>query len=665
MSNGCFAHDAHNAFKWSVIAYISDRDTMKAAWVCMESLRESYDLLVLQLPTWLGLVLTFEDYLGPSMGPLWSLVGIIDPWLSLLVNLGVRWEDNRLKVNSQYAQDPDILQLVSMILLHVWKWKSWSTSRWCGVGQSCRKLLASLLLGLESLTESILAKKKKIYYLKGFKKKSTDIKRMVCVVVGSSQVSEVAVYDILKDNRLARHLADIEQAVDGEVAKAMQVSGLVLQQLAATCGLTTHSLHDEVCTAAMIQRGYLASKLREVHGWPWKLCRGNVLENLENLKRGEKPDDDTAGKIWELMRLEWPVDDIAKGVKLLGECPFTTLVVEQGHSISSSIMKLHPAYGSATMQARVAVITAKVLFTKSPQHMRIEREKMKLQILRRKRPQCLTGRQMFVSGLIGEAKMQLASGARLNLQKTARSVIKRHGPRWRKLGPSDKQRFELLAGDRRQEVEDELVLKIEEKRATIRNMQQQIKDHEAQGGSCLLMDRCRKSDTEIARFDLLYEAEQWTHEGTAVLREDISIALGPPKRAVMATLSLMDVWEPRRGRRQAPAWVPWACHNREYFNKAVIRATRPDGEVQCIKFVFALQSPALARGRFLTMDEDVAHWLDLDAGDELDLNIWDHTFRYAGGGFIFSDEEYWPAEEQIEVMPDVVHRDGALCADGD
>ena len=133
VSCGCFAHDAHNAFKWSVCWAFNDKTLMRDAWICMESLRQSYDVLVTELPKWLGRVLRFEDVPGENLGKLWAWVGVKDHWLNVMVNIGLRWDSGYLKVNRDLEQDTGVIQLVTMILLHVWKFKSWSTSRWCGV----------------------------------------------------------------------------------------------------------------------------------------------------------------------------------------------------------------------------------------------------------------------------------------------------------------------------------------------------------------------------------------------------------------------------------------------------------------------------------------------------------------------------------------------------
>ena len=205
-STGCFAHDAHNSLKWSVISFLGDREMMRDLWVVLESLRSSYDDLVRAFGPWVLEVLVFEDTDGAGLACLWELCGLKDPWLSVAVNLQLRWENNKLKVAECFRGDPEMLQAISMVVLHIWKLKTWSSSRWCGVGTQCRVLLASMLAGLRGLVDSIFVTRKDHYSLKGFRRLNTSVMQLVCVVAAASRVSECALAKVLDDDRLAKKL---------------------------------------------------------------------------------------------------------------------------------------------------------------------------------------------------------------------------------------------------------------------------------------------------------------------------------------------------------------------------------------------------------------------------------------------------------------------------
>lgn len=49
---GCFAHDIHGGLKWSLLTYTSDKDCMRSMFICIESLRNSFNLLVAHVGGW-------------------------------------------------------------------------------------------------------------------------------------------------------------------------------------------------------------------------------------------------------------------------------------------------------------------------------------------------------------------------------------------------------------------------------------------------------------------------------------------------------------------------------------------------------------------------------------------------------------------------------------
>ncbi len=55
------------------------------------------------------------------------------------------------------------------------------------------------------------------------------------------------------------------------------------------------------------------------------------------------------------------MDRLIAGAKLLGEMPWTSRTVEQGHVLSSALMQQHKMYTSDTLTARTTVAAMRVL----------------------------------------------------------------------------------------------------------------------------------------------------------------------------------------------------------------------------------------------------------------------------------------------------------------
>ena len=120
LSVGCFAHDAHNALRWSVLTFVNDRAKTRDLWVVLQSLRNGYDQLVLQLGPWLATHLGFRDGDPIHLEALWRMAGLDGKWLDHLVELQLRWEDGKLLVKASLEQELDTSHMVTVALLHVW-----------------------------------------------------------------------------------------------------------------------------------------------------------------------------------------------------------------------------------------------------------------------------------------------------------------------------------------------------------------------------------------------------------------------------------------------------------------------------------------------------------------------------------------------------------------
>ena len=164
----CISHAAHSAFKNALHDMISDPEVMKATRVTFEALRVSTGFLHEHFPAWVATVVSYEDGDSDAIRHAWSLLGLRDEWLDLASFLQVRWQDGRLNIASRFA-DKGVLEYVLILASKIWRFRSWSDSRWATIGASGRTLVGCALLGLEGLvrfiSESTFAS---MYHLSGY-----------------------------------------------------------------------------------------------------------------------------------------------------------------------------------------------------------------------------------------------------------------------------------------------------------------------------------------------------------------------------------------------------------------------------------------------------------------------------------------------------------------
>eukprot|EP00974_Lingulodinium_polyedra_P022330 2155345-Lingulodinium_polyedra.AAC.1 len=68
-----------------------------------------------------------------------------------LLDLGLIWSEGQLWVNSSFEKDLELFEKLTLCIMGVMRFPKFTDSRWLSVGTSARTMVASMLLGLDSL----------------------------------------------------------------------------------------------------------------------------------------------------------------------------------------------------------------------------------------------------------------------------------------------------------------------------------------------------------------------------------------------------------------------------------------------------------------------------------------------------------------------------------
>ncbi len=79
ISTACCNHDCHNAFRWGFDRHLSKPDLAKQLFLTVESVRNSYDLIVINVKPWLINVVCFSDRKYSQSDSPASLVAVVPP----------------------------------------------------------------------------------------------------------------------------------------------------------------------------------------------------------------------------------------------------------------------------------------------------------------------------------------------------------------------------------------------------------------------------------------------------------------------------------------------------------------------------------------------------------------------------------------------------------
>ena len=659
----CFLHDCHNALRWSMAQYMA-RSLQQSAWVVMASLRNSHQQLVGTLPAWLGSgIIVFEDGDVDLLRRVWTMCGLSDSLISLLCDLQIRFSNGVLKISDAYVDESQLPQRIATALLALWEFRAWSETRWCGMGRTCRLLVANILTGLPAIVQMILDDpEQSSYHISGWKHLTKPMLRRACVVCASGRVSESCLELVRLDDRLALRLPDVLELLERETRAAVEIDPGILDLFAGVCGVSALDLYGEVVTGVAVQAAFIRNKLREVQCLPWSLVGGDTLGKIRELQRGPRPTENVAAKIVELMDLGYSVNTILQGVSLLGECNFSTKPVEDGHSAAASLLKKHTGYGSSTIASRALLMHARTLFNADRVDTQIEYLRRRLRNLRRKAPFKITSRHVLCKKL-SEQAVALRGRGRVLRHGYMQGIIKNHGKVF--AGLPHHQRV-VLAHEATHMQHD----RADRLQVTIRQVQGQLRDAlraqetRAKRGHSMTIGRCRLSPNQVCEFDTLYASEEFaSRDFVQGGQDELLQEVGMPDLATRATLGLFPAPEPAPT-VAAPAWLPWMTYNREFFKDTVFIFSKGEDK-SFYKFIYATQQPHVVTLATLVAREPVDRIVMPEGLHGEDVANFDHVFELKFE-FSFSDEGVFAGVDKVEVLENIAWRPPLLCvADGD
>ena len=630
-ASGCCNHDAHNALKWAMANQEPSPDCLKSLFIVMESLRNGYHLVAARLATWIPNRLVFRAVEHACLPELWCVLGIEPEWCQRLVDLGLWYDsvDDKLYVSPDYANDPEVLEVVSSILLHIWRFRRFTESRWISLGDSSRTLVASLMVGLGSVVTEILDDPAcSNYHIGGFQHLSSDLTRFATLTSLVAYPSDAALQLLLKDDRVAQNVEGFKATISSEIEFVSSISAEVWELLAGVSDCSSGALRSDAIDGVHVIGGFMTYRIfKHLYAMPWALCVGDDLpQNLSGLKAGGRPTEQTARKIYDLLQLDFPVEHLIAGLNLARQASWSTVVSEQGHASASSLRKAHSEYGADTLCSRSMLHMMRPLLTQSKPELYIVKLRTQLAKLDHRMPQHLTGRHMFMKGL-----SEAAMAKRKNDQVPGgvqREIVKLHGASWHKLSQPQQRKLDNLAS--RESDERRLALQEEKDHcvSALKIARQRSKQELVENASGpFRVSSCSLSHAEMQQLDDLSRTPAFAGGSLTRLREE---AMSPPGELSSILLDTFDsLPEPApKVTKVSRKWLPLVCEHRVGLSDCAVRYKVADA-FKYAKFVYAYQSPYLACFVRLKCIEQVLDCAPLTAENwqEAEANQWEHRFE--------------------------------------
>ena len=136
----------------------------------------------------------------------------------------------------------------------------------------------------------------------------------------------------MEDSRVAILYPELWKILAEEMRWVIDLPEHIWRSLATVSQRHWMDVRDDVIHSAHISLHFLWRRVLEPAGdLPWKLVRGDLMQNLTRLAAEECPDEPASAQLWELWHGEYPKPQLVQVLKLLGDVGWMSLPCEQQH----------------------------------------------------------------------------------------------------------------------------------------------------------------------------------------------------------------------------------------------------------------------------------------------------------------------------------------------
>ena len=613
----CAAHDAQNALKWSTKAEFDSSELLRGAYLGIESIRNSFDVILIYLSSWIVQSLTFatpwSDEERSLWASLWQVLGVAPGTIALLLGMELRVSDGILIVSETWCGEIDLAHRIYTTLLAVWKFKKFSDSRWLTVGAAARVMIAAHFTGVKSFLFSVKGKPGVgSYYLHGFWDMPVSVWEFLVVVSIVAQVPDVAMAQLLKDNRLALHVDVVKEKMGAAIQSITEFDQCLWMLLATVCGLCWRDLRQKVATGCHRAYAFFQFRVLDIAcDLPWSLLRGDIAQNLRDLASRAEPKDETSWKLWKLMKQGHPMSVLVRLVRLLGDIPWTTAIIEQLHAHAAITARFHPEYGLAMLLAKTLVsVLCKILPSLSSEENTVQRTERQLEAMDRKDPKKSGGHQEYFKDLAVESRSRGATMTAAGRKQLMQRIMRKHGKLWKDKSCDFQQRYSLAARVQALQKEHDN----REKRAVVVGalLRQREDVLEAQKSRAPLSFRgCKWGGRELESVSAIMQDAEFKRVKVAEKRARACVAPDVMSDKLVQSLEEQDIWV--EDVPSEPPWLSDVANRRDHFEGVAFVVDAP-GFHRLWKFVFAMQQPMHIRiaqmvevdGHLPTIDDETS-----------------------------------------------------------
>jgi hypothetical protein len=301
VGRACGDHDCQNSLKWALdpLHLVSATDTYEQLHIIIASVRNGFNIICRELPDWLVNIIQFSDvrYDGYEF---WVGLGVEPKWVhEICAELELRFHDGRLKVEQDIQNTNDWVDKVSAVLMYLWNMQDFTATRWLTLGGLSKVVTRSLASGLHDIVSRALSNPKNSkYYLGGFARLNDQLCFFLVTLSLAAYPADAFMLSSLEDDRVALKADEMQNAVNEELQYLSNISSSTIERLADIAHVAPGKLLHAVYACSLRSVAFMDWRVfSDANALPWSLCRGDIQNNLENLKNEPSPADLNARKL--------------------------------------------------------------------------------------------------------------------------------------------------------------------------------------------------------------------------------------------------------------------------------------------------------------------------------------------------------------------------------
>ena len=402
---------------------------------------------------------------------------------------------------------------------------------------------------------------------------------MLTFVAIAAKPSERMLLKLLEDDRLLRHLPQMEAQLVADLADLCRMPEFTWQRLGFVLGCPSLEVQHETLLSAVAMSGWIwRDTLRELRHGIYALAIGDPAEQVAALQAGriDCTSDTRIQQVKRVLDAGDPPEHVIHLLELMKDLPFSSTLVEEAHASGSVLKKHHSEYGEKTLRCRALLHQMRALFREGPLQRKIRRLDEKVCKLRSSQPQKVHARQALLRNLVKEYMSQEVNSTVTGAERKARAkqiMINLHAVHE---GMSCQERAALqrdVQALRRQlaaNLQEEVGKCLDERK----ELEKQLQESQA-GGLKNHVGSCRLTDNEVEEIDELVHTtafRKMTHadlECTSSPRAPLPEEIDRFEAKVKVLPGIPEVGH--------PWWAKLVCPNREFFRGVALRSENSPG----------------------------------------------------------------------------------------